>query len=143
MCKSSIYRPDQAAQLFSPFTQADASTTRKYGGTGLGLAICKQLVEVMGGKIGVDSGDGIGSTFWLSAVLELAPEGRLQPPIERASRHAGAMLASTPTKPTGKILVAEDNATNREVALAQLRKLGYQADAANNGAEAVQALAGW
>jgi PAS domain S-box-containing protein len=133
-------RPDQTKRLFSPFTQADASTTRKYGGTGLGLAICKQLVEMMGGTIGVDSREGNGSMFWFTAVLELAPEAQLQPANECEDRRAGATPGSTPTKPAGKILIAEDNATNREVALAQLRKLGYQADAANNGAEAVRAL---
>ena len=133
-------RPDQAARLFSAFTQADASTTRKYGGTGLGLAISKQLAEMMGGTIGVDSREGQGSTFWFSAVLELAPEGHVQPAMEHEDRRAGASPGSTPTRPAARILVAEDNVTNREVALAQLGKLGYHADAVDNGAQAVQAL---
>ena len=130
-------RPDQAAQLFSPFTQADATTTRKYGGTGLGLAICKQLVEMMGGSIGVDSHEGQGSTFWFTLELGL-PHASEQHDERRAEK---VPQNGRPGKATaGRILVAEDNATNREVALAQLKKLGYQAVAVPNGAEAVQAI---
>ncbi len=127
-------RPDQAAALFSPFVQADSSTTRKYGGTGLGLAICKQLVEMMGGQIGVASREGHGSTFWFTAVLDLAPEpapGRRPPAGERDVGPAGR---------DARILVVEDSATNRDVALAQLRKLGYGGSAVSNGAEAVEAV---
>jgi len=126
-------RPDQLEGLFSPFTQADASTTRKYGGTGLGLAISKQLVELMGGRVGVDSREGCGSAFWFTAVLDVAPPGR-KPASENANARCGA---DAPVRPV-RVLVAEDNAINRQVALAQLRKLGYEALAVNNGAEAVE-----
>ncbi len=133
-------RPDQGTQLFSPFTQADGSTTRKYGGTGLGLAISKQLVELMGGAIGFDSQEGRGSTFWFTATFELLSEGRQGPRSERGHGRPRAQNGTARKAPGARILVAEDNATNREVALAQLRKLGYTADAVNNGAEAVGAL---
>jgi CheY-like chemotaxis protein/HPt (histidine-containing phosphotransfer) domain-containing protein len=126
-------RPDQIAALFAPFVQADASTTRKYGGTGLGLAICKQLVEMMGGSIGIDSREGQGSTFWFTTVLDVARPSIPQP-VSRAPR------ATRAVRPDAWILVAEDNPTNREVALGQLEQLGYQAGAVTNGAEAVAAL---
>jgi CheY-like chemotaxis protein/HPt (histidine-containing phosphotransfer) domain-containing protein len=130
------------AALFSPFVQADASTTRKYGGTGLGLAICKQLVEMMGGTIGVASREGSGSTFWFTAVFDLAGEpapGARPPASGRDARH-GANGATAPAGRDARILVVEDNATNREVSLAQLRKLGYQASAVADGAGAMEAL---
>ena len=133
-------RADQVARLFAPFVQADASTTRRYGGTGLGLAICKQLVEMMGGTIGVDSREGHGSTFWFTAAFELAPPSRRQTANEQAGGRPVARRRTILQERTARILVAEDNATNRQVALAQLRKLGYQAAAATNGAEAVGAV---
>ena len=129
-------RPDQIGALFSLFTQADASTTRRFGGTGLGLAICKQLVELMGGAIGAESQEGRGSTFWFSVRLDVLASGA-----------PAALEAETTTRRTlsagntARILLAEDNSTNREVALAQLRKLGFHAAVVNNGAEAVEALA--
>ena len=131
-------RSEQIPGLFSPFVQADGSTTRKYGGTGLGLAICKQLVEMMEGSIGVDSREGRGSTFWFTAVFEIGPAetaGEQRQDRGRAPRQITGQI-----KPNARILVAEDNATNREVVLAQLYKLGYRADAVSNGAEAIQAL---
>jgi PAS domain S-box-containing protein len=129
--------PERVAIIFSPFTQADDSTTRKYGGTGLGLAISKQLVEIMGGTIGVDSQQGKGSTFWFTVVFQSA--SLPQPPLASTPpvRH---LNSATPIGRKHRILIAEDNATNRALALAQLEKLGYQADAVANGAEAIEAL---
>jgi len=140
-------RPDQAAALFSPFVQADISTTRKYGGTGLGLAISKQLVEMMGGKIGIESREGKGSTFWFTAIFEIpastvepAPASEQKPVTSRVD---GGLILQRAAKGTGhelRILVADDNPTNQAVALAQLEKLGYQADAVANGAEVIEAM---
>ena len=133
-------RPDQIATLFSPFAQADSSTTRRYGGSGLGLAISKQLVEMMGGTIGVDSREGHGSTFWFTAILELVSPGRQPLPSHRPDGRFGGAVSTAPQGSSARILVAEDNTTNREVMLAQLEKLGYRASAVSNGAEAVETL---
>jgi PAS domain S-box-containing protein len=133
-------RPDQVATLFSPFVQADASTTRKYGGTGLGLAICKQLVAMMGGAIGVDSQEGRGSTFWFTAVFEVASRCQQKPVNELRDGRFDASRRTARVGPTARVLVVEDNATNREVALAQLQKLGYEGHAVINGAEAIEAV---
>lgn len=120
-------------RIFHPFEQVDASTTRLLGGTGLGLAVCKGLVAAMGGKIGVDSTPGSGSTFWVELPFE-APT-----PEQHAT--ARAMTAAAPTRELGtaRILLAEDNATNQFVARRMLEKLGYGVDIANNGVEAVEA----
>ena len=124
--------------LFSPFFQADASTTRCYGGTGLGLAISKQLVEKMGGRIGAESRKNRGSTFWFTVTFdEEQTRGRgpaIPPP------HPSAVAAPGIQRGHGEaVLVAEDNFTNREVICAQLEKLGYETHAVSNGAEAVEA----
>ena len=124
---------DKIGTLFDKFSQAEASTTRKYGGTGLGLAISKQLVELMGGGVGVRSQQGNGSEFWFTVRLGLG--------LGLDGRSEGAQPESPTTVPfNARILVADDNSTNREVALGMLRKLGLRAEAVANGAEAVSAL---
>jgi len=121
--------------LFQIFTQADASTTRKYGGTGLGLAISRRLAGLMGGDAGVESEAGRGSTFWFTASLQrghgpqAAGEGAAateDAEAELRRRHGGALL-----------LLAEDNEINREVALELLHAAGLDVDIAENGREAV------
>lgn len=122
-------------KLFKAFTQADSSTTRKYGGTGLGLVICKKLVELMGGKISVRSKQGQGSTFTFS--IQAKPVSEL--PAEVAYRSDAQQDELSSIKPM-KILLAEDNAVNQMVAKGFLQKLGYKADVANNGQEVIQAI---
>ncbi|MEO1084285.1 MAG: response regulator, partial [Acidobacteriota bacterium] len=118
-------------RLFEPFTQADASTTRRFGGTGLGLAISHHLVELMGGRLDVDSKLGEGSTFSLTARMRTAerdPTDEAPTPVV-AGRHGDF-----------EILIAEDNAINRHLLEAQLDELGYRYSAVTNGDEAVRAV---
>jgi len=133
-------RADQIGALFSPFSQADGSTTRKYGGTGLGLAISRQLVELMGGAIGVESEAGLGSKFWFTGCFGEASNSQSEVANEGKAAGVSAEVEKTGMARTARILVAEDNAVNRFVVMAQLEKLGYQADAVVNGAEAVEAV---
>jgi len=130
--------PDEIERIFLPFSQADSSTTRKYGGTGLGLAICKQLVEMMGGFIQVESEVGKGSKISFTASFTRAADLR-EGVGQQASADQEPTLAAT-TQHAGRVLVVEDNTTNRFVALALLKKLGYAATAVNDGAEAVEAV---
>lgn len=128
---------DRLPKLFSPFTQVDASTTRKFGGTGLGLAISKQLVEMMGGSIGVDSQAGHGSTFWFTTVFDSV---NLELPDQTPARQMESPKLANASGHGERILVAEDNSTNREVIVGQLKKLGYIAETVRNGVEAVEAV---
>lgn len=124
--------PDNAkAKLFERFVQADSTTTRKFGGSGLGLAISKQLVEMMDGKIGVESELGVGSTFWFTvhAVRAAASVGSASLEIEWAK-------SKTPSRGLN-VLVAEDNAVNQQIMDAFLKAAGHSITIANNGQEAV------
>jgi PAS domain S-box-containing protein len=123
--------PSAKAQLFSPFTQADASTTRHYGGTGLGLAICRQLVDLMGGDIGVQSpppGARSGAQFWIELPCLAAPPG-----AETIS-----MLPLRTERFAGRVLIAEDHPVNQKVLSYQLSSLGLQPSIVANGREAVE-----
>ena len=123
--------------IFGSFTQADTSTSRLFGGTGLGLAISKRLVELMDGKIGVESNQEGGATFWFTVTLD----GFTKNPQQQTS---SKILAGTSARSRARegfhILVAEDNEVNRLVALRELEYLGYQATAVGDGREVLKAL---
>jgi CheY-like chemotaxis protein len=119
---------DRLDRLFKPFSQADTSATRKYGGTGLGLVIAKQLAEMMGGQIGVETQENKGSTFWFTAVFEKQPEGK-------------DALAELPGDVRDKkILVVDDNAANRELFRAYLTSWDCQCSAASSAQEGLSML---
>ncbi|KAA6186225.1 response regulator [Thiohalocapsa marina] len=129
--------PEQAAGLFQPFTQADASTARRFGGTGLGLTICRRLIERMGGAIGVDSSEGEGSTFWFT--LPLMIDDNATERVPTTEPRAASTFAAAPIRGS-RLLLVEDNAINQAVAVAFLRKLGLRTRVASNGREALEQL---
>jgi signal transduction histidine kinase/DNA-binding NarL/FixJ family response regulator/HPt (histidine-containing phosphotransfer) domain-containing protein len=122
--------PDKLDRLFKRFSQVDGSVARNYGGTGLGLAICKQLVELMGGEIGVDSVEGQGSAFWFEI------------PLAYAVAEDEEVLQSSDTPLNARVLVVDDIAVNREIARLMLAEAGCQIAEADSGAAAIAMLQG-
>ena len=116
---------DNLSRIFDSFSQEDGSVTRRFGGTGLGLAISKQLVELMGGEIGVDSTQGQGTTFWFRILLESLPR----------KEHAEAVELAE-----AKVLIVDDNVTNREILDSQLSSWGVDVTQAASGQQALEAL---
>ncbi|MBT4792040.1 MAG: response regulator, partial [Halobacteriovoraceae bacterium] len=123
-------------KLFKDFSQADSSTTRKFGGTGLGLSICRKLAQMMGGDVFVESEEGSGSTFGLKVILARGI---------KISDETNVVQKNTDTKKLGEffphnILVVEDNKVNQKLAILMLKSFGYNCDIAEDGLEALKAL---
>lgn len=124
--------PEAQARLFQSFSQADNSISRRFGGTGLGLSICKKIIEMQGGRIGVESTVGEGSRFWFELTFSPAV----------ANQEKAAVISHTIPIASRSlhILLAEDNAVNQKVAVALLKKSGHTVQVAQNGHEAVLAV---
>jgi CheY-like chemotaxis protein len=134
-------RPEQLEKLFRRFSQADSSTTRRYGGTGLGLAISKHLVELMGGEIGVTSDPGRGSTFWfLLPAPVMQPAAIVAPAIAAAVPEPSASVVPLLRRAHGRLLLVEDNVVNQRVATHILGRMGFEVEVAQHGREAIERL---
>ena len=128
---------DKKETIFESFTQADSSTTRKHGGTGLGTTISKQLAELMGGEIGLESEEGKGSIFWFTAVF-LKQTIEKDPRIKKDEKQVISPKQIEKQPKSSKILLVEDYPTNQEVAMSYLKMAGYNADLAENGLAALE-----
>ena len=147
---------DQASRLFTPFSQADSSTQREFGGSGLGLSICKALIEVMHGKIYLESQVGVGTTVYFTIKFPKAAKTATKTRAPISAQAPGAMAtwssdggnSSTPPSfnlsqiPRGelRICIAEDNPINQKIAVSFVSKLGFKSEAFNDGLQAVEAL---
>jgi signal transduction histidine kinase/CheY-like chemotaxis protein len=129
---------DTIPRLFQKFSQADNSTTRKFGGTGLGLAICRELAQLMGGQVGVESRPDKGSTFWFAVDCRLA-DSTVLPMPEAGSR---SRLLALPGERRLNLLVVEDNQINQVVISSMLRAAGHECDIAKDGRDAITAVQG-
>ncbi|GAB3120670.1 ATP-binding protein [Novispirillum itersonii] len=127
--------PDRQQQVFEPFRQADSSTTRRFGGTGLGLAICRRLAELMGGEIRVFSRVGKGTTFTITMCL---PEGSPEKAVSAST--AASPMPSPVSGRSYRLLLAEDEETNRMLITIGLERLGHSVRAVPNGREAIAAI---
>jgi len=125
-------QPDQFDQLFHSFSQVDSSVTRKYGGTGLGLTISDRLVQLMNGKIKVESTPGVGSCFSFTILTRIAPF--------KTGANGYVPIPLLSGKYPFRMLLAEDNPINQQLALIILKKMGYNPDIAENGKEVLQKL---
>jgi CheY-like chemotaxis protein/HAMP domain-containing protein len=120
--------PEALSRLFQPFSQADSSMSRRYGGTGLGLAICRQLAELMGGRISAESRPGEGSLFWLEIPIHEAAAPPTSPPLARGG------LSGL------RVLIVDDNRTNRQILREQVQSWGMRAEEAEDGPGALETL---
>jgi len=126
---------EQQGRLFQPFTQADESTTRRFGGTGLGLSICRELAMLMGGEVGVNSAPGEGSAFWAELPLPAAPA-----PMAHQPRETRAQSAAHEALHGRRVLIAEDHPVNMLIAVAQLEQWGMEVAQASDGRQAIEAV---